>query len=237
MHHFSRMIPTLETGPYLCLTVSDTGHGMDASVMERIFDPYFTTKGPGEGTGLGLSVVQGIVKSHGGTITVSGAPGRGTTFRVFLPRLKDAGAVEPGPVDTIPTGKGSILLVDDEKALVEMGKEMLEALGYRVTAATNSLEALETFRSQPHSFDLVITDMTMPYQTGKELIEKILSIRKDMPTVLYTGFSDQISEKQAKEAGIRGFLMKPYTLVKLAETVREALGELVPAEQPGRERE
>ena len=196
---------------------------MDSAVLERIFDPYFTTKAPGEGTGLGLSVVQGIVKSHGGAITVRSEPGQGTTFFVFLPKLEDVDAEKAKALEAIKTGTERILLVDDEEALANLGKEILETLGYRVTAMTSSLDALEVFRARPDAFDLVISDMTMPSLTGKKLAEAIISLRPNMPIILSTGYSDLVNEKQAKEAGIREFVMKPYEIRTLAGVVRKAL--------------
>ncbi len=215
--------PDLKPGAHVCITVSDTGHGMDSAVLERIFDPYFTTKGPGEGTGLGLSVVQGIVKSNNGAITVRSEPGHGTAFFVFLPGLEEVDTLDVKALEAPRTGSERILLVDDEEALADLGKEILETLGYQVTAKTSSLEALEIFRAQPDAFDLVITDMTMPSLTGRELAEKIIAIRYDMPIILSTGFSDLVNEKQAKEAGIREFVMKPYEIRTLAGAIRKAL--------------
>ncbi len=216
--------PGSKDGPHLCLTVSDTGHGMDSAVLERIFDPYFTTKGPGEGTGLGLSVVQGIVKAHGGAITVRSEPGQGAAFCVFLPLHEDSKAVDAKVSAPLPAGNERILLVDDEKDLVVMCKEMLEMLGYCVTAKTSSPEALDVFRAKPDAFDLVITDMTMPHLTGKELTEKIIACRSDTPIILCTGLFDLISENQAKEAGVREFVAKPYEMRTLAGAIRRALG-------------
>lgn len=213
----------LRTGRHLCLAVSDTGCGMDAAVMERIFDPYFTTKGPGEGTGIGLSVVQGIVKGHGGTIKVESMPGQGTTFLVFLPMLNQTVLSEIKPGGPPATGNARILFVDDEQSLIDLGRDILRSLGYTVTALTNSLEALETFRADPCSFDLVITDMTMPGLTGKELAENLLAIRSDIPIIMCTGFNNHIDERNATQAGISEFLMKPYAIAKLAKTIRGVL--------------
>ena len=215
--------PNLPPGSYLRLIVSDTGHGMDRAVMERIFDPYFTTKEPNEGTGLGLSVVHGIVQSYGGVITVDSEPGKGTSFHVVLPRIDREDTPKAETFAPLPTGNERILFIDDEKMLVEMGQEMLESLGYDVVALTNSLEALETFRAQPDRFDLVITDQTMPHKTGAELGRELLRIRPDIPIILCTGFSEIITEKQAEATGIRRFLMKPILRREMAQTIRDLL--------------
>jgi PAS domain S-box-containing protein len=213
----------LREGPYVCLEVSDTGHGMDAATIERIFDPYFTTKGPGEGTGLGLAVVQGIVRSYAGAITVYSEPDLGAVFRVYLPRIEGDTLPETGRAEEMPGGNERVLFVDDEKALVELGSEMLESLGYHVRGKTSSIEALEDFRSKPDAFDLVITDMTMPGLTGRKLAREIISIRPNMPIILCSGYSELIDEKLAEESGIREFVMKPYVLSILAKTIRRVL--------------
>jgi PAS domain S-box-containing protein len=220
---FLATFPGLRPGPYLCLTVKDTGHGMDASIGERIFDPYFTTKGPGEGTGLGLAVVQGIVKSHVGAVTVHSELGQGTTFRVFLPKAEEEISVRVEPVEALPVGSERILFVDDEKVLVDLGKEMLEGLGYRVTATTGGLEALEIFRAQPTAFDLVITDMTMPDITGRYLARELLAIRPDIPVILCSGLSEPVDGKPANLVGISAFVMKPYEISRVAKIIREVL--------------
>jgi PAS domain S-box-containing protein len=213
----------LRKGPYVCLAVTDTGHGMEAAVMERIFDPYFTTKGPGEGTGLGLSVVQGIVKNHGGAITVNSESGRGTTFNVFLPLLDVSVGSEAQTMEPLSNGSERILFVDDDETLVDLGKEMLETLGYHVTAQTNSPGALEAFRAAPDAFDLLITDMTMPGLTGILLVKEVMDIRPDIPAILCTGFSDQVDEKKARDAGISEYVMKPYQIAAMARTIRKVL--------------
>lgn len=214
----------MNPGPYVRLTVSDTGHGIDPGVMERIFDPFFTTKKAGEGTGMGLSVVHGIIKSHGGNITVDSEPGRGTTFHVYLPRT-DTSTIEPETVsaEPIPRGKEHILFVDDEEQLVHMIQQMLERLGYRVTARTSSVEALEAFRKQPDRFDLVITDHTMPNMTGIELAQKLMSVRSDIPIIICTGFSDVVIEKMVKAVGIREYIRKPITQSEIGQAIRRLL--------------
>ena len=212
----------LTPGPYLRLTVSDTGHGIDPAVMERIFDPYFTTKEQGEGTGMGLAMVQGIVKSHGGAITVYSEVGQGTTFQVFLPIIAGADEQATAVPEPPPRGNERILFVDDEEVLIELGRDMLESLGYRVTAIRASLEALSVFRERPAGFDLLITDLTMPGLTGRMLAREVLAVRPDMPVILCTGFSESIRGTPAKD-GIRAVLTKPYQLAVLAKTVRRIL--------------
>jgi PAS domain S-box-containing protein len=211
-------------GSYVCLTVSDKGKGMNQSIIDRIFDPYFTTKAEGKGTGLGLAVTYGIVKGYGGDIRVYSEPGKGTVFHVYIPCIKDA-PVSSGIVsdETLPSGRERILLVDDENQIILMEKQMLERLGYHVTTRTSSIEAREAFREQPDKFDLVITDMTMPNMTGDKLAEELLEIRPDIPIVLCTGFSEKISKKKADAIGFKGFLMKPIVMKNLAKAIREAL--------------
>jgi PAS domain S-box-containing protein len=214
----------LNPGPHLSLTVSDTGHGMDKEMMERIFDPFFTTKKPGEGTGMGLAVVHGIVKNHGGAITAYSEVGKGSIFKVFLPRMKDELEKEVHSSKPTPAGKERILLIDDEEIQIRSVQPMLERLGYRVIAKTEALEALEIFRSQPDTFDLVITDQAMPHMTGRDLAQELLRIRSDIAIILCTGFSEVILEEEAKILGIREFLMKPYSVREMAERIRRALG-------------
>lgn len=222
---FAAHHPGLSSGLYTRLIVSDTGHGMDASTMSRIFEPYFTTKEKGEGTGLGLATVHGIVKSHGGAVTVYSEPGEGTTFHIYLPVAEWEAEAEVATEETLPTGSELVLLVDDEQPLVNLGKEMLESLGYGVVTRTSSLEALETFRKQPGRFDVVVTDMTMPSMTGDALAMELLKVRSDIPVVLCTGFSAKISEEKVKALGIRGFVMKPFLRSNMARTIRAALDE------------
>jgi CheY-like chemotaxis protein len=215
--------PGLPPGSYVRLTVSDNGPGMTSAVLGRIFDPYFTTKEKGEGTGLGLAVVHGIVKSHGGIITVYSEPGKGTTFHVYFPRLEGEVPKELEAAKPIATGKERILFVDDEEAILDMGKKILERLGYEVSISKSGTEALELFRAQPDRFDLLITDMTMPNMTGEILATKLLEIRPDVPIILCSGFSEQIGEEKARAFGIRAFLLKPVIGDQLATTIRQVL--------------
>ena len=220
---FIRQHPYLSPGAYLQMSVRDTGHGMEANVSERIFDPFFTTKQRGEGTGMGLSVVLGIVKSHGGTITVQSEVGKGSVFDVFLPVISQEVNDTVHTQTPIPTGNEHILFIDDEKALVDLGKMILQRLGYTVTIRTSSLEALELFMEQPQKFDLIITDMTMPNMTGDELSRRLLDIRPDIPVILCTGYSERISKEKARQIGIREFILKPIVMRKLGTAVRDLL--------------
>jgi PAS domain S-box-containing protein len=213
----------LNPGSYLKLTMSDTGCGMNEETMQKIFDPYFTTKEPGEGTGMGLAVVHGIVKSYGGDITVESEPGKGTTFHVLLARVETKISPIKKRKIELPSGTERLLFVDDEKGVIDSIQPMLEILGYKVTARTSSIEALQAFRHKAYEFDLVITDMTMPNMTGKELARKMMSIRSDIPVILCTGFSEQIDEDRAKEMGISAFVMKPIIMHEIASTIRQVL--------------
>lgn len=214
----------LPPGKYALLKVADTGAGIAQEVMEKIFDPYFTTKETGRGTGLGLSVVQGIVENYKGDILVDSKPGKGTAVRVYLPVMKRAvESLAEEAAGPIMGGAESVLLVDDEEAIVKMEGRMLQRLGYRVMSRTGSIEALAAFRADPDKFDLVVTDMTMPHMTGVQLAEKIKAIRGHIPIIVCTGFSDQITREKSKEMGIDGYLMKPLTKREMARTVREVL--------------
>ena len=211
----------MEPGLYARLTVADNGLGMEPEVMARIFEPYFTTRQKNEGTGLGLAVVHGIVKSYGGTVTVSSAPGQGTAFAVYLPCMEaTAEGEEDEDQAPLPRGTERLLFVDDEEALIDVGRQVLERLGYRVTADTSSLKALELFMDRPDDFDLVITDQTMPDMTGAELSRKVLEIRPDMPIILCTGFSDKVFPEQALAAGVKRFVYKPLVVREMAENIR-----------------
>ena len=211
-------------GQYVLLSVRDTGLGMTQEILSRIFDPYFTTKGVGKGSGMGLAMVHGIVKNYGGMVQVESAVGAGTVFRVYLPQMgKGAAAAESAQEWSLPSGQERILFVDDEISIAEMGKAMLSGLGYRVTARSNSLEALEEFRCRPGDFDLLITDQTMPKMSGVQLVQEMRKIRPELPVILCTGYSAAIGEDSAGGMGVRHFIMKPLTMRVLAETVRKAL--------------
>jgi len=215
----------MKPGLYMSLTVRDTGAGIPPDIVDRIFDPFFTTKKVGEGTGLGLSVVHGIVKQSGGYIAVESAPGEGSTFTVYFPKTAGEPSAEVVSDDYLPTGYERVLFVDDEEALVEMGEEILAELGYHVTSRTGSKEALALLREDPSRFDLVITDQTMPDMTGVELAKEILALRPDMPIIMCTGFSHAVDADKARAAGIRAFVMKPLTKKEIARTVRKVLDE------------
>ena len=220
--------PFLSAGSYIKLRVSDTGHGMEKKIADRIFDPFYTTKDRGEGTGMGLAVVLGIVKSHGGTITVESSIGQGSCFEVLLPAIGHEPDTEFRPKVVMPSGTEHILFIDDEKSLVDLGFQILERLGYDVTTRTSSIEALELFMDQPDKFDLVITDTTMPNMTGDQLAVKLMEIREDIPVILCTGYSERISRDKAQEVGIKEFVLKPIIMSDMALTVRKVLDECNP---------
>jgi len=215
-------IVDLKSGPYLKLCVSDTGCGMDAATLERIFDPYFTTKEVGKGSGLGLAVVNGIVKRHDGAITVRSEPGKGTTFSIYIPAVEASTGVVVETGQALPTGTERILLIDDEQIVANVGSAILERLGYIVTTETDSLHALKTFRLSPVEFDLIITDYTMPKLTGADLSREIRLIRPDIPIILCTGFSEKITAEAAIDLGVE-LVMKPFSMKQIAESVRRIL--------------
>ncbi len=209
--------------PHLSLMVQDTGQGMCPDVQKRIFDPFFTTKTVGEGAGMGLSVVHGIIASHGGAITVHSQVGHGTTFTLYLPNI-DSEVIPPVQEDIpIETGRGNVLLVEDEESLAGLGKLMIEQLGYSVEIHTSSLHALESFKSSPQKFDVVISDQTMPTLTGEGLARKLLEVQSDLPIILCTGYSHTMTSEKAKAMGIRAFLMKPIQMRELATILHEVL--------------
>ena len=209
---------------YTCLSVADTGHGIDQAIIDRIFEPYFTTKGPAEGTGMGLSMVHGIVKRHQGHITVDSTLGRGTTFRVYIPQMASVDETTlQETTEFVPLGHEHILLVDDEPQLLAMQGQILERLGYDVTTMSSSKDALKAFRQAPEAFDVLITDQTMPKLTGAALSVEVLKLRPELPIILCTGFSEALSPETAADMGIRHYLQKPVPLKALARTVRQAL--------------
>jgi PAS domain S-box-containing protein len=216
----------LDPGRYVVLSISDTGSGIDPAIMDKIFEPYFTTKEQGKGTGLGLSVVYGLVKEHGGGIKVDSEIGKGTTFKVYLPLIAEQ--VEQAPAEKLdidPTGTERILLVDDEEAIVRVLKQVLERLGYHVVERTSSPDALKAFIENPSAFDLVISDMTMPNMTGDRLARELIAIRPDIPIIICTGFSERIDKEKASAVGIKGFIMKPIIQSEMANMVRKILDE------------
>ena len=217
-------IPELHPGTYAKLMVSDTGQGIQKEILDKIFDPFFTTKPPGEGTGMGLSVVHGIIKSHNGDIKVYSQPGQGTTFVIYLPVIgAEAGNEKTVPYEPVQTGNERIFFVEDEKQIISIIHPNLEQLGYQVTSFSNSVDALETFKSNPDKFDVVITDLNMPFMTGMDLASGILKARPDIPVILCTGYSYLLDEEKAKAVGIKELLLKPIEKQKLAYTIRKVL--------------
>jgi len=215
---------SLRVGQYVRLSVSDTGHGMNRATLERIFEPFFTTKEAGEGTGLGLSVVHGIMQSYGGAITVYSQPGEGTVFHLYFPVYRGAASAAAIPVSAIPTGQGQrILFVDDEEVLARLGQKTLEHLGYAVEVQTDVLAALEQVRANPQHFALVITDQTMPGMTGVDFAKQLLELRPDLPIILSTGYSANLTPERVQALGIRGLLLKPLTLQSLGTIVHQVL--------------
>ena len=216
----------VHSGSFMQLSIGDTGPGIAPEIQERIFDPYFTTKEIGKGTGMGLAIVHGIVKSYGGFISCQSQVGEGTIFQITMPTLEEQMFPETKLDELIPAGTERILLVDDEEPIVHMEQMMLERLGYQVTARTSSLDALDIFKADPSKFDLVISDRGMPNMTGEQLARELISIRPEIPIILCTGFSDENDEKRARSLGIKGFLMKPVAIGTLATMVRKVLDEV-----------
>ncbi len=222
--------PGLQPGDYVKLSVQDTGTGISSENISKIYDPYFTTKPRGKGTGLGLSVVHGIVKGYGGAISVYTEAGAGTTFNIYLPAIEGHVDVQSQGLQALPVGHEHILLVDDEPILVDVWRQILENLGYRVTTAASGPEALELFRTSSDTIDLVLTDMTMPKLTGDRLAIELLKIRPDLPIILCTGYSASISAERARQIGIKAFVQKPIVEADLANIIREVLAVSCPAQ-------
>lgn len=215
----------LKEGPYVEIVISDTGTGIAPEMLETIFEPYFTTKPPGEGTGMGLAVVHGIVENYGGKIKVDSETGKGTAFKVYLPRIQKERLNRPRQTEKIPSGTDRILFVDDEASMARVGRDVCEFLGYSVTIQTDGLKALELFHANPHRFDIVITDITMPKMTGDKLAMELMKIRSDIPIVLCTGYkySNKILEGLLGSSGIKAVIHKPLSILELAKTIRKVI--------------
>jgi PAS domain S-box-containing protein len=220
---FAAAHPPLSPGPHVCLSMDDTGSGMIPAVMAHIFEPFFTTKPIGQGTGMGLAMVHGIVTSHGGTLTVASTQGVGTRFAIYLPRIDVPVVPAGGPELPLPPGKGCVLLVDDEETVAQVLGLLLESLGYDAVVHTTSHDALAAFRTTPHRFDVVITDQTMPQMTGEDLIHTLRQIRSDIPVILCTGFSHIMDAEKAQVLGNVAFLMKPVDEHELAVRLQQML--------------
>lgn len=222
-HHNLRNV-VKHSGRYALLTVSDNGIGMTEEVKKKVFDPYFTTKERGKGVGLGLAVVYGIVKEYGGEIEIETKIGSGTSFKIYLPLINRSKNKHTDDIKTIlETGHEHILLVDDEHAVAKLQQEILERLGYKVTRKMSSVEALKDFKLSPHSFDIILTDMSMPNMTGEQLTYEIRQVRPEIPVIICTGFSERLNEEQSLKIGIDGFLMKPIVKSEMAKMVRNVL--------------
>jgi CheY-like chemotaxis protein len=220
---FTQAHANIKPGTYLKLGVYDTGPGIAKEHLNRVFEPFFTTKPKGEGTGMGLSVVHGIVTGLGGLITVESETGQGARFDVFLPALENEPVNAVVDAKTLPVGVERVLFVDDEIFQTDMLKHMLELLGYKVTVSNHSQEALAIFKKDPSAFDLIITDMIMPEMTGDILAKQMLQIRPDLPIILCTGYSENISEPQAKAMGVKAFVLKPLVMEELSNLLRQVL--------------
>ena len=213
----------LKPGPYVKISVEDTGCGITPDVLDRIFDPFFTTKQKGKGTGMGLSVVHGIIRSSNGRITVESTPGEGAKFHIFLPAIPESVIPQVTEEDTPIRGQGRILFVDDDPTLKDLAIDLLGMLGYEVVALTDSIEALHLFSSQPENFDLVITDLTMPKMTGNVLAQELLKVRPNLPILLCSGYSESFSREEALALGIKEYLIKPVGMHEMSKTIRSIL--------------
>jgi len=215
--------PDLKSGDHVKIMISDTGPGIDPEIIGQIFDPYFTTKEVSKGSGMGLSIVHGIVKSHSGTIAVDSSQGKGTKFIIFFPLATEKPMVEAQTIHDIPRGNETILFVDDELSITKMVQRMFERLGYKVETTTTPRDALERFSLNPDNFDLVITDMTMPQMTGVKLAKKLMDIREDIPIIVCAGHSTLVNEEKAKELSLAAYIMKPIDMQETAQTIRKVL--------------
>jgi CheY-like chemotaxis protein len=215
----------LPAGDYLRITVSDTGHGMDEATRERIFEPFFTTKAIGQGTGMGLAVVYGIIADFGGSISVDSRVGYGTTFQIYLPKFASHPQNEEATEKALLPGTERILLIEDEEVIAHVTTEMLESFGYQVIAQTNSVEAVALFRCAPDQFDLVITDLTMPRLTGIEVAVELLRLRPDLPLLLISGTGEVLTLAMVESLGFRSYLSKPFTPNDLSWAIRQILDE------------
>jgi signal transduction histidine kinase/ActR/RegA family two-component response regulator len=216
-------IPNLKKGEYIRLTISDTGHGMDLKTKERIFEPFFTRKEVGSGSGLGLSVVHGIINNYGGAIVVDSTPGKGTTFMIYLPKYGDD-ALETDKSDKKPLkGDEYILFVDDEPEITFMGKKMLENLGYKVTISSNSISALEEFKREPDRYSLLVTDQSMPNISGTDLAIMMKEIRPELRVIIITGYADNLSDETLSQSGISEVILKPMILDDFSKIIRRVL--------------
>jgi PAS domain S-box-containing protein len=223
---FVTAYPELQPGRYVRLSMSDTGHGMDQNTLNRIYEPFFTTKAPGEGTGLGLAAVQGIMHSHEGIITVYSHPGEGTTFHLYFPAYGVEETKSLEKTAGVPRGQGErILYLDDELILARMGKEILERLGYVVDIHSSAIEALDVVRAHPEAYDLVVTDQMMPSMTGVELARQLRAIRSDLPIILMTGYTATLTAERVRAMGIRNLLLKPISVAALGTAVHRSLSE------------
>ena len=214
----------LPSGKYANIVISDTGHGIDKKNLEHIFKPYFTTKKPDEGTGLGLATVHGIVTAWGGAVTVDSELNKGTTLSIYIPIVAEPQEEENGPTGLLHKGLNkTVLFVDDEIMLVHLGELVLKQIGCQAITFTDSKKALAAFLERPDAFDMVILDQTMPGMTGLDLAKKILEIRPATPIVLCSGYNETINRSEAEELNIRAFLTKPFAIESLSETVWKIL--------------
>lgn len=222
-NNVSGRIGMLNPGFYSAISITDNGKGMNKETLQRIFEPFFTQKEPDQGVGMGLAVVYGIVKSHNGNIIVESEVGKGSTFTIYFPKLSLPNKAKTYQISNLPRGSERILFVDDEVLLIELAKDILKSLGYKVTCIANSRDALEVFKADPQAFDLIITDQIMPGLTGIELARKMLKIRKNLIIILCTGYSSVIDSSLIKEIGITSLCMKPLSKNELAFKIRSTL--------------